>query len=181
MRSLIGVLCLCLLLETVMCGRFSLGLLIERRDITCFSPCFVTQTDEVSACLIVITESDRPIWWVLSRDSPVFLLAAIFISCLEEEKGDLILSNRQPASKCVPSLPSIVLLWVIFFPYQHETFSPDSWWRCRVMCACTWWDRGNSIERASSDDGLTFLSPLLFKSGFCERYLRVKVTSEPPL
>lgn len=98
-----------------MCGRFSLDLPIERRDITCFSPCFVTQTDEVSACLIVITESDRMIRCVLSRDSPVFLLAVIFISCLEEEKSDLILSNRQPTPYSVPLLPSIVLLSVNFF------------------------------------------------------------------
>lgn len=164
-----------------MCGRFSLGLLIERRDITCFSPCFVTQTHEVSACLIVRTESDRVIWWVLSRDSPVFLLVSIYISCLEEERGDLILSNRQPASKCVPPPPSTVLLQVIFFPCQHEMLSPDSWWRCWVMSACTWRDRDNSIEGASSEHGLTFLTPLLFESGSCERSLRMKVTSEPPL
>lgn len=74
------------------------------------SPCFVTQTDEVSPWLLAVTAGDRVTRCVLSDDIPMFPLAVIFISCLEEKRADLSLSTKQPDSNHLPSLPPIVLL-----------------------------------------------------------------------
>lgn len=76
--------------------------MIEGHAITHSSPFFVTQTEEVPEWLIVVTGGDRAILCALIECSFVSLLAVIMLSRLGYEKDDLILSNKQCSSNCVP-------------------------------------------------------------------------------